>query len=137
MGDSKADKYVEMQKHEADLHWQRNSYFLVTMSLFLLTLSQFKEDWRIRFVVSFLGLIISIVWLLINDRSSRYIGYWKQEAQKFGGEVDIYSPKVGGIQMRYLAYIMPITFTLLWLILLEISYSSAPNMTNMTNITIP
>jgi hypothetical protein len=114
--DNKANQYTEMQQHEATLHWQRNNYFLVTMSIFLVSMSQFKDDTRVTFIISLAGLVISAVWGLVNDRSSRLMGYWKKEEIKEGGKP--YSGKAGGIPMRYLGYSIPIIFILLWLVLL-------------------
>jgi len=106
-------------EHETTLHWQRNNYFLVTMSLFLLSISQFSVR-MVSIFIGFLGLAISIVWLLVNQRSSGYIGYYKQEIQKFNKEADLYPKNIRGFQIRHLAYFLPIAFIIVWVMLVSL-----------------
>jgi hypothetical protein len=115
-GTDKLSRFENKLEHEATLHWQRNNYFLLTMNLFLLSLSQFNVR-LVVIIIGFFGLLISIVWLLVNHRSSDYIGYYKQEIQKYKEEADLYSDKIRGIQIRHLSYFLPIIFILLWSVL--------------------
>ena len=63
--------FTERQDSEAKLHWSRNSYFLVVMSILILAFGQKPvEDVfqlaLLRTLIAVLGLVLSFVWLLIN-----------------------------------------------------------------------
>jgi hypothetical protein len=109
------DLLTKMQQSEANLHWQRNGFFLLVSSILFVAASQFNSQ---LLLVSFgiAGFLLNLLWLLIQQRSSSYIGYWKGEARKLtaAGAPDIYSPKVKGVQMRYVAYFLPVPFLFLW-----------------------
>ncbi len=114
------DKLVSMQQSEARLHWQRNNVFLVVSSILLLTISQFN-DITIQIFLSIVGLLLNIGWFLIQFRSSSYIKVWKNEAIKLEQQYNlapIFSGRVKGIQMRYIAYLLPILFIGLWIALI-------------------
>jgi hypothetical protein len=71
--------------------------------------------------VSLLGFALSFAWLLITHRSSKYVEYFKtkmKEIEKETGEVSIYDESVGGFEMRNVAYVLPVAFLLLWLVVL-------------------
>jgi len=114
--------FTGMQHSEANLHWSRNNYFLMCSSILLLALSQFEAR-TFQFLVASLGLVLNIAWLLIQHRSSKYILYWKTEAQKLtsSGEVpNIYPKNLGGFEMRKVAYVLPIAFIVIWVTILVI-----------------
>jgi len=119
-------EFNKIQQSEASLHWQRNSYFSVVASILILAVSQFDNS-AFQIIVGFLGLALSIIWLLIQDRSSRYIRYWKNESTKFKSDLgtNIYPSKqeLGGIgiEMRILAYFLPMVFLAIWIGIIIIS----------------
>lgn len=116
------------QETEATLHWSRNSYFLITMSILFVAFGQKPVEGSFQLasfqvLIAFLGTTLSFVWLLIQDRSSRYILYYKTEARKYATKThtsDMYPEKLGGIgiEMRKLAYILPIAFLVIWVALI-------------------
>ena len=113
---------VTIQQSESRLHWQRNNVFLIVSSIFLLAFSQF-DDKIIQLIISIGALLLNLAWLLIQHRSSSYIKVWKKEAKKLEKERNvppIYSGKVKGIQMRHLAYLLPIVFIIVWISLIII-----------------
>ena len=113
-------RFTDMQQSEAKLHWSRNNYFLMCSSILLLALSQFEIQ-IYRLLVAILGLVLNIAWLAIQDRSSRYIDFWKTEAQKLtsSGEAPIIYPQnLGGWEMRKVAYILPSAFIVIWFIII-------------------
>ncbi len=121
----KHEKLIKIQQSEAKLHWQRNNVFLVVSSIFLLAISQF-ENLTIQFFISISGLILSIGWLLIQHRSSSYIKKWKNEAkllEKSGSVPSVFSGDVRGIQMRHIAYLLPLLFISLWISMIIIFLS--------------
>ena len=80
-------------RSEAELSWQRNSYFLVVSSILLLAFSQFQKQMAVQIFVSLLGTVLSLVWILIGYRSSKYVQYWKlkiRELEKQVGQASIY-----------------------------------------------
>jgi hypothetical protein len=114
--------FIEGQTSEAQLHWSRNSYFLVVMSILILAFGQtlvgnLSQLAWFRILISILGMGMSIVWLLIQDRSSRYIGYYKKQAQELAAptRINMY-PSLPGLEMRLLAYSLPIMFFVIWLV---------------------
>ena len=116
------DKLINMQQSEARLHWQRNNIFLILSGMLLLALSQF-ENIIIQLVISILGLALNFGWLLIQQRSSSYINVWKNEAKLLEERFNIakiFSGKIKGIQMRRIAYILPLIFITLWITLITI-----------------
>ena len=112
----------ERQQSEATLHWSRNSYFLVVMSILILAFGQKSVEnlgqlALFQALISILGVALSVVWLLIQYRSSRYILYYKDEARKLAKSTDttdVYPEKLGGIEMRQLAYALPVVFLVIW-----------------------
>jgi len=110
----------EALRREADLHWQRNSHFLVVASILLLALSQFRSRF-VQVLLSILGLVLSAAWLLITWRSSEYVKLWKREdrlvSQKLS-QPSIYPKDVPGVEMRNIAYVLPLVFLLLWFVLM-------------------
>ena len=109
--------YQDIQQSEAKNHWTRNSCFLVFEGFLILALSQFKIT-SFQVLIGIFGIALSVAWLLIQDRSSRYIKHWKQEAQKLRDSEnipDIYPKNLGGVEMRIVAYVLPIIFILFWL----------------------
>ncbi|MFY3742157.1 MAG: Ca2+/Na+ antiporter [Candidatus Nitrosomirales archaeon] len=113
---------IDMQQSEANLHWQRNSYFAVVASILILAVSQFANS-SFQVIVAILGLALSGIWLLIQHRSSQYIDHWKKESRKFESElgISIFPEKLlskvplPSIQMRYLAYFLPLAFLIIWI----------------------
>ncbi len=113
------DKLINMQQSEARLHWQRNNVFLIVSSILLLSFSQF-DDIMIQIYISSCALILNLGWLLIQWRSSSYIKVWKNEAEKLEQNFNIapiYSGNIRGMQMRHIAYLLPIIFIALWSLL--------------------
>lgn len=117
---------TERQDSEAKLHWDRNSYFLVVMSILTLAFGQKPVESLFqlalfRILIAFLGLALSLVWLLIQYRSSQYVLYYKTEARrlaKITNTIDVYPEQLRGIEIRKLAYILPIVFLFIWLFFL-------------------
>ena len=113
----KIKMYKDGLENETQLHWKRNSYFLVSSSILLVVLGLVKNE-SFHVVLGGLGIVINVVWLFIQDRSSRYVGYWKKEIsnlRKNTDDFDIYPKDLKGVQMRHLAYVLPIPFILIWL----------------------
>ena len=119
---AKLKMFTERQDAEARLHWSRNSYFLVVMSILFVAYGQKPvEDLfqlaSFQTLIAVLGAILSIIWLLIQHRSSKYILHYKSEARKYASLThtpDVYPPALGGIEMRKLAYFLPISFLIIW-----------------------
>ncbi len=118
--------FTERQDAEARLHWSRNSYFLVVGSFLILAFTQRPVEDPTQLAVfrgltSGLGAVLSLIWLLIQHRSSKYVLYYKSEARKLAkltDTPDVYPADLGGIEMRKLAYFLPFVFLLVWLALL-------------------
>lgn len=113
---------TRMQQSEATLHWQRNSYFSVVASILILAVSQFDTP-IFQVIIGFLGIGLSVIWILIQDRSSRYIDYWKAESRKFDTQLgtSIYPKSLGGVEMRKLAYLLPLVFLAIWAVIIVTS----------------
>ena len=121
--------FTNRQDAEAKLHWSRNSYFLVVMSILILAYSQkpvenmYALRW-FRIIISLLGSILSIMWWFIQYRSSQYMFYYKNQARKFAKLVnapDVYPEELGGVEMRKLAYVLPTAFWVIWVAFLILS----------------
>ena len=106
------------QESEANLSWSRNSYFLVVLSLLTLAYSQnpvtnLAQLTLYKILISSAGDGLSIIWLLIQYRSSQYVEYYKNQANILSnatGTPEFYPKKLKGIEMRKLVYYLPITF---------------------------
>ena len=109
------------QESEATLNWSRNSYFLVVLSLLTLAYSQnpvssIAQLTFYKVMIASAGVVLSIVWLLIQHRSSQYIEYYKNKANelsKITQTPEFYPTKLKGIEMRKLVYCLPIVFIVL------------------------
>lgn len=114
---------TKRQESEATLNWSRNSYFLVVLSLLTLAYSQNPVENTVqltfyKILIASAGLFLSVVWLLIQRRSSSYIDYYKKEANNLSEKTHsplFYPPKnvVKGFEMRLLVYCLPIGFIVL------------------------
>lgn len=119
---------TKRQNSEASLHWSRNSVFLVVMSILTLAFGQKPVEnlfqlALFRILFAFLGVVLSLVWLLIQYRSSQYILYYKKEARRLAkstNTTDVYPKQLGGIEMRKLAYVLPVVFLFIWLAFLVV-----------------
>lgn len=121
--------YKEGLENETQLHWKRNHFFLISSSILLVVLGLLKDE-TFQLLLGIMGTSVNCIWFGIQDRSSRYIGYWKKKIQGLDAktsEFSIYPKKLGGIQMRYLAYSLPIPFIFIWLVVIWISLD--PNLT--------
>lgn len=109
-----------MQQSEASLHWARNNIFLICSSILLLALSQFNQR-ILQLAIAALGFILNLTWLLIQYRSSKYILHWKTESRKLRTQSedipDIFPKRLKGIEMRKVAFILPIAFMVIWVLI--------------------
>jgi hypothetical protein len=108
-------------RYQTELHWERISYLLVANCILLLALSQFHSDVLLRSLTSLVGLATSGGWYLVVHRSSQYFDYWKKEIRRLEvelGRTSIYPRALGGMKLRNIAHIFPISFSLLWLLVL-------------------
>jgi hypothetical protein len=125
---------MDKQTGEATLHWSRNSYFMVTISALALAYSQkpLNDAYQLALYhgfISALGIGFSLIWLAIQYRSSSYILYYKTTVSQMAAEMKLPDPysktEVHGIEMRILAYFLPIAFLIFWVALLYIAAISA------------
>ena len=115
--------FTERQDEEAKLHWSRNSYFLVVMSILMVAFGLRPVENHLqlslfRILIALGGVALCGVWLLIQHRSSKYVLYYKTEARRLAkstNTTDVYPQELGGIEIRKLAYALPIVFLLVWL----------------------
>jgi len=94
---------------------------LVVVSILLLAFSQFHQR-AIQELVVIVGIVVSATWIIANDRSASYLGYWKQQIGTLEtnlGHLLVYPKKdVQGMEMRKALRIVPLAFLLLWISLL-------------------
>jgi len=110
----KVKRLSEMQQKEATLHWTRNGFFLLSSSIMLLALSQFEGSF-LMIAFGVIGVMLNIIWLFIQYRSSEYIKNWKSQVKSLEtGDVETYSENVGGYEMRKLALLLPFPFIIIW-----------------------
>ena len=131
----KLEFFTKRQDDEARLHWSRNSYFLVVISILFVAYGQKPVEDLFQLVsfqilIAALGAVLSIIWLLIQHRSSKYVLYYKSESRRYAKATntpDVYPQDLGGIEMRKLAYFLPISFLIVWsaFIVLRILFFSA------------
>jgi hypothetical protein len=139
--DEKLRLYKTGMENETTLHWTRNNYFLLTSSILLVVLGLFSDEIMHGFL-GVLGLTLNIVWLLIQHRSSKYIGYWKKQISSLSeSSFSIYPTGITKIEMRKLAYILPLPFIMVWAVVLFIAIhpdlsiaNHLPVIENMTGI---
>jgi len=122
LGENEIEKHkslVDVQQAEARNHWNRNNVFLLVSSILLFSLANFTNI-IIQIIVSGGAIFVNVCWLLIQYRSSSYTRYWKEEAKKLeqnGDVAPIYSGKIKGVEMRIMAFILPIAFIFIWAII--------------------
>lgn len=119
--DDKLKLYKEGLENEAGLHWTRNNYFLLTSSILLVVLGLFSNE-TIQAFLGILGITLNSVWLVIQHRSSKYIGYWKDKIATLSGDsFSIYPKGLTKIEMRKLGYILPVPFIIIWVVVMIIA----------------
>ena len=106
----------EILRRETMLHWTRNGFFLLSSSIMLLAFNRF-EDTIIMLVFGFIGVMLNIIWLMIQYRSSEYIKDWKNQIKRFEKDMDdkTYSEKARGYEMRKTSMLLPFPFIIIWL----------------------
>ena len=114
--------FVDRGDNEAALHWTRNNYFLVGISFLVvayglsLQSTSATTDWFHALIIA-LGIMLTILWLLIQQRSDGYIGYYKSKVADMCEKYQVENPYPSGIpgyQMRKIAYALPVIFLLFW-----------------------
>lgn len=107
---------ANMEQLEVTTHWTRNNYFLVVSSLLLVALSQFKVQ-ALQLLVGASGLSLTLIWLLMQDSSDRYIKHWNTQIHNLGemaGFPPFYPTQGRKVPIRVLAYALPVPFLALW-----------------------
>jgi hypothetical protein len=109
---------------EEDLLHSRSSVFLITSGL-LLTAFSISDYTTIRFIISFLGIIMTIFWALCSWQNWRVIKMLTTEYLRQNHDDEIenmvrkVTPKPGWRRPTDLiAKVIPMTFLLTWIILL-------------------
>lgn len=107
--------FMALQQNEVNLHWTRNNYFLLISSILLVALSQEKIK-AIDIMIAISGLSLNAVWLLIQDRSNRYVNHWNHIMYDYAEKANLPKiyPEGRKIPIRILAQILPVPFLLLW-----------------------
>ncbi len=117
MSDTDVDRLTKLQQSEASLHWKRNGFFLLSSSILLIAVSQFESRF-LMIAFGILGVMMNIIWLGIQYRSSEYIKKWKSKVTELekstGSSADTFSEQVKGIEMRKLALALPFPFLMIW-----------------------
>ncbi|HZY94095.1 MAG TPA: hypothetical protein VFE98_04435 [Candidatus Bathyarchaeia archaeon] len=58
--------------------------------------------------------------MAIQDRSNRYINYYKTKVQELDTSKEVVFPQgLGGFQMRHVTFILPLVFLAMWLVILS------------------
>ncbi len=122
MDESKEEQWIKVlnkrQHGEADLHWKRNGFFLLSSSILLVALGQFSNYHNMGIAFALLGLALNSIWLLIQYRSSQYIKWYKDKVKELEKTLsvppEIYPEDLGGFQMRHLAMLLPLPFLFIW-----------------------
>jgi len=116
--------FVDLQQKEAQLNWTRNNYFILTSSVLLVAFSQL--NFPLTTVLGIVGGVVNACWLLIQYRSSKYIEYYKNQAQEYKPEdvPNIYPSNLGGIEIRNVVLWLPIFFIVLWLSIVIFSFET-------------
>lgn len=115
--DSEIKRFLDRFENEIQLHWKRNSHFLLSSSILLVVLGLLRDE-NIHLVLGILGVTMNSVWLLVQHRSSQYVGYYKSEISKLDAKI---FPQLPGRQMRFLGYVLPIPFILIWVVVIGIA----------------
>lgn len=126
---------IEAQQQETQLSWSRNSYFLVTFSLLLVSFSGnvFQVTFKVtdllllRILISVSGVLLSVIWVLMNVRSYYYVGYYKEKAKELSsglGRTHLYLEDNGYKcpQIRTLNLFLPSIFVGFWVTALIFSF---------------
>ena len=129
---------VQQRNYEGILLWTRNQAFLIVNSLSIGILGAFEKNNQsydegtliIETLISFIGVIVSITWIVAIRRSQIYDNYWGKHLRKY--EVDNDFPLVfSGIpnylsnegvlarvfKISYLAKSIAISFLITWAVL--------------------
>ena len=130
--DSKINRYLDRFESEIQLHWKRNSHFLLSSSILLVVLGLIKDE-NIHLVLGILGVTLNTVWLFVQHRSSKYIGHYKGIISDLDDKI---FPKLSGFQLRFLGYLLPSPFILIWAVVIGIAlhpdYSIANSIDSLT-----
>jgi amino acid transporter len=110
--------YRSRVEHEASITWDRNTYFLVVVSLLTIAYTQkpfsnLVQIFIYQLLIATLAIILSAIWLCIQYRSSQYILYYKNKAQalsKSANLPELYPDEIKGYEIRRLVYLLPIAF---------------------------
>jgi hypothetical protein len=124
------EQIFDTWRSQVDSYWQRSNYFAafetaaIAGCWHVLTMEH-RVSWA-GTALSFLGIALTIVWIINNHKTHKYVRYWwdslKTVEDKIGltpHEVDFVKrhPGTGFPRYRYLAQIVPAIFLIAWVTL--------------------
>ena len=116
-GKEVADVHVKMWIHYDALRQQKTGSFLQANSILVAIAGfSFKDSPRLVWVLSPLGLVISIAWFLLLTRNASYIAYHRERVGQN------WTPVSRTPHQNTLDRTLPVAFGVFWFVLLVLSF---------------
>ena len=116
------DNVGEVRNADAAMRWSVAQVFLVIHSgLFTVFMTRLAEEILTKIILSFVGVLLGLLWMLITDRTQELLMYWNNRLrllEQFGEQV-VYV--FGGPEYRALQERIFITYTILLILIYVIS----------------
>lgn len=120
---------LETWRSQVDSYWQRSNYFAAFETAAIAGCWHLHETTKARtvVVVSVLGVLLTVIWLLSNSATHSYVLYWwnalakteKKLPVEAGFDFVTQHPGSGGlVPYSWLIQLVPIIFAIAWLCLL-------------------
>ena len=117
--------FIGRVEGEANFSWSRHNYFLLVTSALIVAFTQSPSSFplnlsQFRGALALAGVATSIIWVLMHQRSSAYVKYYKEQAGLMGDKAKIPNPfpkTIGGVETRLLGFILPLAFLAFWIFL--------------------
>ena len=120
---------------EVTLRWSRSQMFMIINSAMLSVIFTKDAGFWLFFLVSIFGMGMAAVWLMINQKSQQWVEYWQARLAQIThtdepntGTVNVFiGPEWDAINKGWtfhrLLTILPAGFTLVWIVVLIVSFT--------------
>jgi len=118
---------------EVTLRWSRSQMFMIINSAMLSVLFTRDAGFGLFFSIGLFGMIIGVIWFLINMKSQQWVEYWQTRLaqMKHAEEPDTVNVFIGpewdrinrGPTFHRLLSFLPAGFILVWIVVFCVSFT--------------
>ncbi len=118
---------------EVTLRWSRSQMFMIINSAMLSAVFARNPDFWLFFLLGLFGMIMAVIWFIINEKSQQWVDYWQTRLAQITHEEEPTTVNVfigpewdtinKGWTFHRLLKILPGGFALVWIIVFCLSFT--------------